>query len=43
MASKLRIESLEAMCHVMNREDQNEPSQTHSQAQKVLPLCNSED
>jgi hypothetical protein len=39
MTSKLRIEPPEAMCHLMNRGDQNEPPQTLSQAQEVLPLC----
>jgi len=39
MASKLRIEPPEALCHVMNVGDQNELPQTHSQAQEVLPLC----
>jgi len=39
MTSKPRIEPPEAMWHVMNRGDQNEPPQTHSQAQEVLPLC----
>jgi len=39
MTSKPRIEPPEAMWHVMNRGDQNEPPQSHSQAQEVLPLC----
>jgi hypothetical protein len=39
MTSKLRIESPEAMCHVINRGDQNESPQTPSQAQEVLSLC----
>ena len=39
MTSKLRIEPPEEMCHVMIRGDQNEPPQTHSQAQEDFPLC----
>ena len=39
MTRKLRIESPDAMCRVMNRWDQNEPPQTPSQAQEVLLLC----
>ena len=39
MSSKLRIEYPEAMYHVMNRWDRNEPPQTPPQAQEVLPLC----
>ena len=39
MMSKVRIESPEAMCHAMNRRDQNEPPQTPPQVQEVLPLC----
>ena len=39
MMSKLRIESPEAMRHVINRVEQNEPPQTPSQAQEDLPLC----
>jgi hypothetical protein len=32
MTSKLRIESAEALYHVINREDQNELPQAHSSA-----------
>ena len=39
MSRKLRTEHPEAMCHVMNREDKNEPPQTTPQAQEVLLLC----
>jgi hypothetical protein len=39
MTSKLRIESPETMCRVMNPGGQNEPPQTPSHAQEVLPLC----
>jgi len=39
MTSKLRIEPPEALCHVMNCGDQNEPPQTPSQAQEFLLLC----
>ena len=39
MTSKLRIESSEAMSHVINRGDQNESPQTPPQAQEVLALC----
>ena len=38
MPTKLRLESPAAMCHVMHRADQNEPPQTPTQAQEVLPL-----
>ena len=39
MTSKLRLEPPEALCDVRNGGDRSEPPQTHSQAQKVLPLC----
>jgi hypothetical protein len=35
MTSKLRIESPEAMCHVINRGDQNERTQAPPQAKEV--------
>jgi hypothetical protein len=39
MSRKLRTEHPEAMCHLMNRGDKNEPPQTPLQAQEVLLLC----
>jgi hypothetical protein len=42
MTSKPRIESPEAICHVINRGGQSEPTQTPPQAQEVLSLCHLE-
>jgi hypothetical protein len=39
MTSKLRIESPEAICHVIERGGQSERTQTPPQAQEVLSLC----
>jgi hypothetical protein len=43
MTSKLRIESPEAMRHVMNRWDQNEPPRPLRKLRRSCPCVNSED